>query len=55
MLPAVVTVPTVERDDIPPPRPCSSATVGGSPRTSRTCGSTAAWMSRRAKGATESR
>ena len=48
------TVPTVERAP-PPDVDCCSATVGGSPSISPTCGSTAEPMSRRAKGATDSR
>lgn len=50
----VETVPTVERAE-PPEVDCCSATDGGSPSMEATCGSTAEAMSRRAKGATDSR
>ena len=50
----VEKVPTVERAP-PAERACSSATLGGSPSTRATFGSTAPAISRRAKGATDSR
>ena len=54
LLDSAETVPTVER--APPPEvDCSSATVGGSPSTAPTCGSTAEPIRRRANGATDSR
>ena len=56
VLPVWVTVPTVEREEVPLVVACwPSATAGGSPVMLRTCGSTAAWMRRRAKGATVSK
>src|SRR3954467_1592340 len=51
---SVVIVPTVDRE-LAAPRRCCSATAGGRPVISCTCGAPTCWSNRRAYGATDSK